>query len=155
MDKDILLDYVLKKLIHFRSHAINASFQNVLCEMFFLIVTVSLHYICFRDDRSCNCNINGTNMENSAVSLGTLVIMLTLIMFSTSEQKEHASNRVRFYCIASVCCTVKLRTDDRSDVCLYKLQEYTRGSRENVQKIYILSRLTVKLPLKVLKWPYM
>ena len=92
-------------------------------------------------------------MENSAVSLGTLVIMLTLIMFSTSEQKEHASNRVRFYCVASVsvCCIVKLRTDDRSDVCLYKLQEYTRGSRENVQKIYILSRLTVKLPLKVLK----
>ena len=92
------------KYIYVSSHGLkytfNASFQNVLCEMFFLIVTVSLHYICSRDDRSCNCNINGTNMENSAVSLGTLVIMLTLIMFSTNEQKLHASNRVRFYCIA-------------------------------------------------------
>ena len=85
---------------HGLKYTFNASFQNVLCEMFFLIVTVSLHYICSRDDRSCNCNINGTNMENSAVSLGTLVIMLTLIMFSTNEQKLHASNRVRFYCIA-------------------------------------------------------
>ena len=92
------------KYIYVSSHGLkytfNARFQNVLCEMFFLIVTVSLHYICSRDDRSCNCNINGTNMENSAVSLGTLVIMLTLIMFSTNEQKLHASNRVRFYCIA-------------------------------------------------------